>query len=50
MLGATVAMVALTASLTVVAGPLYGYTDRAAGDLRDRSPYVGSVFGDEVPR
>jgi multicomponent Na+:H+ antiporter subunit D len=50
MLGATAAMVALTVALTVVAGPLYGYTDRAAGDLLDRTPYVQSVFGGEPVR
>jgi multicomponent Na+:H+ antiporter subunit D len=50
MLGATMAMVAVTVSLTVVAGPLYGFTDRAAGDLRDRTPYVESVLGDGVLR
>jgi multicomponent Na+:H+ antiporter subunit D len=44
------AMVAVTVSLTVVAGPLYGFTDRAAGDLRDRTPYVESVLGDGVLR
>jgi multicomponent Na+:H+ antiporter subunit D len=50
MLGATMAMVAVTAALTVVAGALYGYTDRAAGDLRDRTPYLESVFGEETNR
>ena len=30
MVGATAAMVAVTVALTVIAGPLYGYTDRAA--------------------
>jgi multicomponent Na+:H+ antiporter subunit D len=47
MLGATLAMVAVTVALTVVAGPLYGFTDRAAGDLRDRTPYLESVLGGE---
>ncbi|MBB3678186.1 multicomponent Na+:H+ antiporter subunit D [Modestobacter versicolor] len=50
MLGATIAMVTVTAALTVVAGPLYGFTDRAAGDLRDRTPYLESVLGEETPR
>ncbi|MCW2696669.1 MAG: mnhD, partial [Modestobacter sp.] len=50
MLGATMAMVAVTAALTVIAGPLYGYTDRAATDLRDRMPYLESVFGEETSR
>jgi multicomponent Na+:H+ antiporter subunit D len=46
MLGATMAMVTVTAALTVVAGALYGYTDRAAADLMDRAPYLESVFGE----
>jgi multicomponent Na+:H+ antiporter subunit D len=50
MLGATMAMVAVTAALTVIAGPLYGYTDRAAGDLRDRTPYLESVLGEGAGR
>ncbi|GAB3354562.1 Na+/H+ antiporter subunit D [Modestobacter lapidis] len=50
MLGATMAMVAVTAALTVIAGALYGYTDRAAGDLVDRMPYLESVLGGEVGR
>ena len=50
MLGATLAMVGLTVALTVVAGPLYGYTDRAAGDLLDRTPYLEAVFGGETVR
>ena len=48
MLGATMAMVAVTAALTVIAGPLYGYTDRAADDLRDRTPYLESVLGESL--
>ncbi|MDD9205067.1 hypothetical protein PU560_01140, partial [Georgenia sp. 10Sc9-8] len=28
------------------AGPLYGYTDRAAHDLRARDPYIASVLPD----
>ncbi|SDN53253.1 Na+/H+ antiporter subunit D [Geodermatophilus sp. DSM 45219] len=50
MVGATAGLVALTVSLTGLAGPLYGLADRAAGDLLDRTPYVTSVFGtEEVP-
>jgi multicomponent Na+:H+ antiporter subunit D len=37
-------MVAVTVSLTVFAGALYGYTDRAAHDLLDRTPYIEAVF------
>jgi len=49
MVGATAAMVAVTVGLTAIAGPLYGYTERAAHDLLDRTPYVEAVFTDPVP-
>jgi multicomponent Na+:H+ antiporter subunit D len=50
MVGAAVALVALTVALTGLAGPLYGLADRAATDLLERTPYVSSVFGtEEVP-
>jgi multicomponent Na+:H+ antiporter subunit D len=50
MVGATAAMVVVTVGLTALAGPLYGITQRAAGDLLDRTPYVTAVFGErEVP-
>ncbi len=45
MLLATATMVALTVALTGVAGALYGVADRAAGDLRDRGPYLEAVLG-----
>jgi multicomponent Na+:H+ antiporter subunit D len=41
--------VLVTVGLTVIAGPLYGYTARAAEDLLERTPYIESVFGDPVP-
>ena len=49
MVGATAVMVAVTVALTVFAGPLYGYTDRAAHDLLDRSPYIDAVFDGPAP-
>lgn len=49
MVGATAVMVAVTVSLTGIAGPLYGYTDRAARDLLDRTPYIHAVFDGPVP-
>jgi multicomponent Na+:H+ antiporter subunit D len=49
MVGATAAMVVVTVGLTAIAGPLYGFTERAANDLLDRTPYVESVFTDPVP-
>jgi multicomponent Na+:H+ antiporter subunit D len=38
------ALVALGLGLTAVAGPLYGYADRAAADLLNVGHYVGSVL------
>ncbi|WP_299955214.1 Na+/H+ antiporter subunit D [uncultured Modestobacter sp.] len=50
MTAATAVMVALTVGLTVIAGPLYGMTDRAARDLLDRTPYIEAVYGEEADR
>jgi multicomponent Na+:H+ antiporter subunit D len=44
MVGATAAMVVVTVALTALAGPLYAITQRAAGDLQDRTPYVSAVL------
>jgi len=49
MVGATAVMVAVTVSLTGIAGWLYGYTDRAASDLLERTSYVEAVFDGPVP-
>ena len=49
MVGATAVMVTLTVSLTGIAGTLYGYTDRAAHDLLDRTAYIDAVFHGHVP-
>jgi multicomponent Na+:H+ antiporter subunit D len=45
MVASTAAMVVVTVGLTALAGPLYGVAERAADDLRDRTPYIESVFG-----
>ncbi|WP_139977888.1 Na+/H+ antiporter subunit D [Nocardioides litoris] len=37
------ALVAVSVALTVVAGPLYGFTGRAADDLVARTPYLEAV-------
>ena len=50
MLAATAAMVALTVSLTVFAGPLFDLSGRAAENLRDASTYVSLVFPEGVVR
>ena len=48
MLGATVSLVGLSLLLSVTAGPLFAYTDRAATDLLRRSPYVNAVLPEEL--
>ncbi len=35
--------------LTVVAGPLFEFTDRAASDLVERTPYISAVLTGETP-
>jgi len=44
MVAPTAALVLVGVSLSVVAGPLFGVADRAAVDLRERTPYVESVL------
>lgn len=44
----TAGLVAFSLVLSVVAGPLFGFTDRAAADLRERTAYVETVLA-EVP-
>ena len=50
MLGATAAMTAVALAITLVAGPLFSFTQRAASDLFERSPYVTSVLPEDVRR
>lgn len=45
----TAALVVVGVGLSVVAGPLFGITDRAAADLLQPSGYITAVFGGEVP-
>ena len=40
----TTLLVVIGMAITVVAGPLYAITDRAAADLRARTPYIDSVL------
>ncbi len=42
-------LVALGSAITLVAGPLYGLTDRAAFDLREQTPYVEAVLPGGAP-
>jgi multicomponent Na+:H+ antiporter subunit D len=44
MVGATAALVVFSLGLTVVAGTVFGFTDRAAHDVLDRGVYVSSVL------
>jgi multicomponent Na+:H+ antiporter subunit D len=46
MVGSAGALLAMGLAITVVAGPLYGYTQRAAALLRDPSRYVAAVLPD----
>lgn len=50
MVGPTAALVAVSVGLTVAAGPLYDYAERAARMNMDGHTYVGSVFPDGAPR
>ncbi|GAA1645348.1 Na+/H+ antiporter subunit D [Georgenia ruanii] len=44
MVGSAGALVVFSLVLMVLAGPLYAYTDRAAADLRARTPYISAVL------
>jgi len=45
MVGPTAALVGVGLLLTVVAGPLYSYSDRAAATMQDTSQYIDAVLG-----
>ena len=49
MVGSTLALVLLGTGLTVISGPLFDITSRAAAELLDRQPYVHAVFAEESP-
>jgi len=44
MVGPTAALVAVGLALTLFAGPLFGYAERAADDMRAQTPYIDAVF------
>ncbi len=46
MLAPTMALIAVGLALTVAAGPIFGYCDRAAGEVLDPSRYIAAVLGD----
>jgi multicomponent Na+:H+ antiporter subunit D len=45
MLGATAALVVVGLALTVFAGPIFGYSERAAAEVLDRGQYISAVLG-----
>jgi multicomponent Na+:H+ antiporter subunit D len=50
MTAAAAAMTALGLVITLAAGPLFAYTERAATDLQSRQPYLTAVLDVEVTR
>jgi len=48
MTAATVGLVVVSLGITAFAGPLYGYSEAAARDLLDPTPYVSAVLGDDA--
>ena len=44
----TIALVTVGVALTVVAGPLYDFADKAANDMIHRTPYIEAVLGEEA--
>ncbi|BBX66872.1 Na+/H+ antiporter subunit D [Mycolicibacterium psychrotolerans] len=49
MLVPTGALIVVGLTLTVAAGPIFAYSDRAAAEVLDRGQYISAVLG-EVPR
>ncbi len=45
----TLALVTVSTALTFIAGPLYAFSDNAAHQLRERTPYISAVFPGGVP-
>ena len=45
MVVATMALVAVGLVLTGAAGPIFGYSDRAAAEVLDRGQYISAVLG-----
>ncbi len=46
MVGSTIALVALGLAVTLLAGPLVEFSNLAAQDMLDRTPYIEAVFGE----
>ena len=45
----TMALIAVGLVLTVAAGPIFGYSDRAADEVLDRGQYITAVLGGDRP-
>ena len=45
----TMALIAVGLVLTVAAGPVFGYADRAADEVLDRGQYISAVVGGDRP-
>jgi multicomponent Na+:H+ antiporter subunit D len=41
----TAALIAVGLTLTALAGPIFGYADRAADEVLDRGQYITAVLG-----
>ncbi|MBG6184093.1 multicomponent Na+:H+ antiporter subunit D [Arthrobacter sp. CAN_A214] len=50
MVGPTAGLVGLGLALTLLAGPLFTLSDRAAQEMLDRTPYIDAVLGTEDPQ
>jgi multicomponent Na+:H+ antiporter subunit D len=48
MAAATAGLLAFSLALTLAAGPLYGYTERAARDVLERDAYIDSVLPERL--
>jgi multicomponent Na+:H+ antiporter subunit D len=47
MVAPTGALIAVGLTLTVLAGPIFSYSERAAHQVLDRGEYVGAVLGSQ---
>ena len=50
MLVPTGALIAVGLTLTVLAGPIFAYSDRAADEVLDRGQYISAVIGAQAMR
>ncbi len=47
MLAPTMALIVVGLTLTVAAGPIFAYADRAATEVLNRGEYISAVLGDD---